>query len=513
MTDSLDNKDTLTTSPAATDAAAPAGTSATALPADLPALPDQPAVSARPVLEPGWLAVDSLDLDAQGVARRDDGKVVFIDGALPGEIVRANVHRKKNNWEQGQLTDIRRESPLRVRPGCPHFGLHAGACGGCKMQHLHASAQVAVKQRALEDNLWHLGKVRPNTLLRPIEGPAWHYRYRARLSVRYVQKKGTTLIGFHERKSRYVADMEICPVLPKTVSAMLMPLRALIDSMDARLTCPQIEVACGDAAGTTQLGVIALVLRHLEPLGEADRGRLRDFAAAHPGVQWWLQPKGPNTVHLLDEAVPALAYELPEFGITMPFRPTDFTQVNPHINRVLVTRALRLLDVQPGERVIDWFCGLGNFTLPLATLAAEVLGIEGSETLVARARQNAAANRQAAGRPWGRTDFVARNLFEMTPAMLVADGRADRWLVDPPREGAFALAKALADLHQQPELRTDGWTPPKRIVYVSCNPATLARDAGLLVHQAGYRCSFAGAVNMFPHTAHVESIAVFDLEG
>ncbi|WP_295544950.1 23S rRNA (uracil(1939)-C(5))-methyltransferase RlmD [uncultured Pseudacidovorax sp.] len=511
MTDSLDDKDTLPTSNAPADTEAFAGVSAASSSSDRIVTPAGPSAVATAALEPGWLAVESLDLEAQGVARRDDGKVVFIDGALPGEIVRANVHRKKNNWEQGQLTDIRRESPLRVRPGCPHFGLHAGACGGCKMQHLHASAQVAVKQRALEDNLWHLGKVRPDTLLRPIEGPAWHYRYRARLSVRYVQKKGTTLIGFHERKSRYVADMLVCPVLPRPVSEMLVPLRTLIDSMDARLTCPQIEVACGDAPGTTQLGVIALVLRHLEPLGEADRERLRAFASAHPGVQWWLQPKGPDTVRLMDEGVPPLAYELPEFGITMPFRPTDFTQVNPHINRVLVSRALRLLAVQPEERVIDWFCGLGNFTLPLATEAREVLGIEGSETLVARARDNASANRSVARRPWGNTDFVARNLFEMTPEMLVADGPADRWLVDPPREGAFALVKALADLHQQPELRTGGWQPPKRIVYVSCNPATLARDAGLLVHQAGYRCSFAGAVNMFPHTAHVESIAVFDL--
>jgi 23S rRNA (uracil1939-C5)-methyltransferase len=216
---------------------------------------------------------------------------------------------------------------------------------------------------------------------------------------------------------------------------------------------------------------------------------------------------------LLEEGGEPLAYGLPEFGITMPFKPTDFTQVNPHINRVLVGRALRLLDVQPDERVIDWFCGLGNFTLPLASRAREVLGIEGSDTLVARATDNYERNRPAVPgrRALATTSFVARNLFEMTPAMLVADGAADKWLVDPPREGAFALAKALADLHQQVELHRGGWAPPKRIVYVSCNPSTLARDAGLLVHQAGYRCTFAGVVNMFPHTSHVESIAVFDL--
>jgi 23S rRNA (uracil1939-C5)-methyltransferase len=464
-------------------------------------------------LPDGWLQVQSLDLDAQGVARKPDGKVIFIDGALPFELVTANTHRKKNNWEQASLTAIHRESSQRVRPGCPHFGLHAGACGGCKMQHLHMGAQVAVKQRVLEDNLWHLGKVKAQTMLRPIEGPSWGYRYRARLSVRHVIKKGQVLIGFHERKSRYVADMQQCPVLPPHVDAMLMPLRALIAGMDARDTCPQIELACGDS-------VTALVLRHLEPLSAGDLARLRAFAAEY-NVQWWLQPKGPDTVKLLDEGGEQLSYALPDFGITMPFKPTDFTQVNPHINRVLVSRALRLLDVQPHERVIDWFCGLGNFTLPLATQAREVLGIEGSEALVARSRENYVLNQAVANdyKALAATEFVARNLFEMTPEMLVADGAADKWLVDPPREGAFALAKALADIEQARigaegagplPAGAEGWTPPKRIVYVSCNPATLARDAGLLVHLAGYQCTAAGMVNMFPHTAHVESMAVFE---
>ena len=464
-------------------------------------------------LPDGWLQVQSLDLDAQGVARKPDGKVIFIDGALPFELVTANTHRKKNNWEQASLTAIHRESSQRVRPGCPHFGLHAGACGGCKMQHLHMGAQVAVKQRVLEDNLWHLGKVKAQTMLRPIEGPSWGYRYRARLSVRHVIKKGQVLIGFHERKSRYVADMQQCPVLPPHVDAMLMPLRALIAGMDARDTCPQIELACGDS-------VTALVLRHLEPLSAGDLARLRAFAAEH-NVQWWLQPKGPDTVKLLAEGGEQLSYALPDFGITMPFKPTDFTQVNPHINRVLVSRALRLLDVQPHERVIDWFCGLGNFTLPLATQAREVLGIEGSEALVARSRENYVINQALANdhKALAATEFVARNLFDMTPEMLVADGAADKWLVDPPREGAFALAKALADIEQARigaegagplPAGAEGWTPPKRIVYVSCNPATLARDAGLLVHLAGYQCTAAGMVNMFPHTAHVESMAVFE---
>jgi 23S rRNA (uracil1939-C5)-methyltransferase len=464
-------------------------------------------------LPEGWLHVQSMDLDAQGVARKPDGKVVFIDGALPFELVTANTHRKKNNWEQASLVAIHRESSQRVRPDCPHFGLHAGACGGCKMQHLHVGAQVAVKQRVLEDNLWHLGKVKAETMLRPIEGPAWGYRYRARLAVRHVIKKGQVLVGFHERKSRYIADMQTCKILPPHVDAMLMPLRALIASLDARDTCPQIELACGDT-------VTALVLRHLEPLSAGDIARLRAFAVEHH-VQWWLQPKGPDTVKLLDEGGEQLSYALPDFGITMPFKPTDFTQVNPHINRVLVSRALRLLDVQPHERVIDWFCGLGNFTLPLATQAREVLGIEGSEALVARSRENYALNQAQAPdhKALAATDFVARNLFEMTPEMLVADGAADKWLVDPPREGAFALAKALADIEQARigaegagplPAGAEGWTPPKRIVYVSCNPATLARDAGLLVHLAGYRCTAAGMINMFPHTAHVESMAVFE---
>jgi 23S rRNA (uracil1939-C5)-methyltransferase len=466
----------------------------------------------QPILPEGWLQVESLDIEAQGVAHKPDGKVVFIEGALPFETVSANTHRKKNNWEQGTVTAIHHESSQRVRPGCPHFGLHAGACGGCKMQHLHVAAQVAIKQRVLEDNLWHLGKVKADTILRPIEGPAWGYRYRARLSVRYVQKKGTVLVGFHERKSRYVADMKVCPVLPAHVSALLLPLRELIGSLDARETCPQIELACGD-------DVTALVLRHLEPLSAGDMEKLGLFSRTHPEVQWWLQPKGPDTIHLLEEGGRQLAYALPDFQIDMPFKPTDFTQVNPKINQVLVSRALRLLDARRTERVIDWFCGLGNFTVPIATQAGEVVGIEGSEVLIKRAVANYETNRDLAGRAdsLAPTQFVARNLFEMTPDLLVADGVADKWLVDPPREGAFALVKALVDLRAQAVARTEAgqapssWMPPRRIVYVSCNPATLARDAGLLVHEAGYRCSAAGVVNMFPHTAHVESLAVFDL--
>lgn len=466
------------------------------------------------------LTVESLDIEAQGIAHRADGKVVFIEGALPFEQVTANVYRKKSSFEKATLLTIYHESSQRVRPACPHFGMHTGACGGCKMQHLHIGAQVAVKQRVLEDNLQHIGKVKADNMLRPIEGPAWAYRYRARLSVRYVRKKGTVLVGFHERKSGYVADMSECHVVPRHVSDMLLPLRTLIGGMDAKETIPQIELACGDE-------VTAMVLRHIEPLSPGDLARLRAFAAANPGVQWWVQSGGLDTVKLLDEAVQELSYGLPEFGVLMPFKPTDFTQVNPHINQVLVSRALRLLGVQPTERVIDWFCGLGNFTLPLATHAREVLGIEGSEVLVARSRENYERNKAASSvRPaLAATKFVARNLFEMTPAMLVRDGAAEKWLVDPPREGAFELFKSLAALHQQivtgvpcddagqqQSLALGDWMPPQRIVYVSCNPATLARDAGVLA-EGGYRCTAAGVVNMFPHTAHVESIAVFERIG
>jgi 23S rRNA (uracil1939-C5)-methyltransferase len=439
-----------------------------------------------------WLKVESLDLDGQGVAHNSEGKVVFIEGALPGELVQVQVHRKKNNWEQASMTALRRDSSQRVTPQCAHFSV----CGGCKLQHLHVSAQVATKQRALEDGLWHLGKVKAERVLRPIEGPAWGYRYRARLSVRFVLKKNKMLVGFHERKSSYVADMDSCEVLPPHLSALLVPLRELLTAMDERDRLPQIEVAVGAQ-------VTALVLRHLEPLGAADLQRLRDFAALHP-VQWWLQSKGPDTVKPLDEGGVALDYQLPEFGINMPFKPTDFTQVNHQINGVLVGQALRLLDVQTHERVIDWFCGLGNFTLPLATKAREVLGLEGSEALVARSRENAALNGLSS-----KTSFIARNLFEITPTELASYGHADKWLIDPPREGAFALAQAVAAVHAEPTLVSD-FKLPQRIVYVSCNPATLARDAGLLVNVAGYRCTAAGAVNMFPHTAHVESMAVFE---
>jgi 23S rRNA (uracil1939-C5)-methyltransferase len=363
------------------------------------------------------------------------------------------------------------------------------------MQHLEPSAQVAAKQRVLEDNLRFIGKVQVSTLLRPIHGPNWGYRYRARLSVRYVVKKSTVLIGFHEKKSGFIADMKSCEILPPSVSAMLMPMRSMIAALSIRDQLPQIELALGDGPNGK---VIVMVLRVMAAPTEEDKALLMAFADEW-GVQWWLQSKGPDTAVPFYPNTHPLYYTLPEFGISMPFKPTDFTQVNHQINRVLVARALRLLDVQPTDRVADLFCGLGNFTLPLATLSQEVIGIEGSDALTERAMANSRHNQLEA-----KTQFFNRNLFTFTLEDLRALKKFDRMLIDPPREGAMEVCNAIASLMQLEPNQC-----PSRVVYVSCNPATLARDAGILV-EAGYVLSQAGVINMFPHTAHVESIAVFD---
>lgn len=432
------------------------------------------------------LKVESLDLEANGVARHD-GKVVFVRGALPGEVVSARIVRRKPRFDVAEIESIERASVLRAAPRCPHFG----TCGGCSMQHVDARAQVAIKQRVLEDTLWHVAKVRAGTVLAPIVGPEWGYRHRARLSVRHVPKKGGVLVGFHERGSSYVADMRTCHVLPPRVAGLLLPLRALVESMSVRDRLPQVEVALGDT-------VLALVFRVLEPPSPADLERLRAFGDTHR-LEVWLQPRGPESIELAwspGGASSDLHYALPEFGLTLPFRPTDFTQVNAAINASLVSRAVRLLDPKPDDTVLDLFCGLGNFTLPLATRAARVVGVEGSASLVARARDAAAASGLAA-----RTEFAIANLFELDAARWQALGRVDRVLVDPPREGALAVARVLAD---------PATARPNRLVYVSCNPATLARDAAVLVHEGGWSLAQAGVVNMFPHTSHVESIAVFE---
>jgi 23S rRNA (uracil1939-C5)-methyltransferase len=428
------------------------------------------------------VTIESIDQEGRGIAHAE-GKVIFIDGALTGEVVTYTPYRKKPSFENAQLLSIIKPSFMRVQPKCIHFGV----CGGCSMQHLDVGAQVAVKQRILEDNLERIGKVEPETMLPPIHGMPWSYRQRARLSVRRVEKKGKTLVGFHEKRSSFVADLTRCEILPPKISALIPKLSELVDGLSIRERLPQIEVACGDK-------VDVLVLRIMEPLTAQDEAALRAFADKY-AIQFWLQPKGPDTCypfHPLD--APPLTYTLPEFGIEMPFAPTEFTQVNHQLNRVMVHRALRLLDPQPGERIADFFCGLGNFTLPIARSGAHVLGIEGSTALVKRAFQGAAHNGLSAN-----ADFRAMNLFEMDETLLSGLGRFDKWLVDPPRDGAVELVKAIT-----PEIA------PRRIVYVSCNPATLARDAAVLVQVHGYVLKKAGVMNMFPQTSHVESIAVFD---
>ncbi|MEW5904557.1 MAG: 23S rRNA (uracil(1939)-C(5))-methyltransferase RlmD [Pseudomonadota bacterium] len=459
--------------------------------------------------------VESIDQEGRGIAH-NDGKVIFIDGAITGELVTYAPYRKKPSFENAQLLNVFKPSGLRVQPKCIHFGV----CGGCSMQHLDVAGQVAAKQRILEDNLERIGKVEPDTILPPIHGLPWGYRQRARLSVRYVLKKGKVLVGFHEKRSSYVADMSRCEILPPKISALIPKLAELVEGLSIRERLPQIEVACGDK-------VDVLVIRNMEPLSAQDEEKVRAFADAH-AIQFWLQPKGPDSCYPFHPLnAPPLTYTLPEFGVEMPFAPTEFTQVNHQLNRVMVHRALRLLDPQPGERIADFFCGLGNFTLPIARSGAQVLGIEGSPALVKRGQQGAAHNGLTAN-----TQFMAMNLFEMNeeelaklgssfasggdaqsgdsqpadhsrkrPASRVTghDRRFDKWLVDPPRDGAVELVKAIT-----PQ------TAPKRIVYVSCNPATLARDAAVLVQVHGYAMKCAGVMNMFPQTSHVESIAVFE---
>ena len=425
--------------------------------------------------------IESLDHEARGITRQE-GKTIFVDGALPGETVEYASFRRKPSYELAHLVSVLTPSPARVEARCPHFGI----CGGCAMQLMEPSAQVAAKQRVLEDGLWHIGRVRPERILPPIFGEPWGYRHRARLAVRKVERKGGVLIGFHEKRSSYIADMTTCAILPPHVSDMLMPLRELIGALSIVERMPQLELAVGEHC-------TALVLRILQPLTEADEKLLRAFADRYQ-VVFYLQPKGPDTAYrFYPEDAPRLSYALPEFALELDFRPTDFTQVNHAVNRILVRRALSLLDPQPGERIADMFCGLGNFTLPIARSGASVVGIEGSSALVKRGRESAVANGLSE-----RVEFGVANLFESTEASLEKLGHFDKMLIDPPREGAVELVKAL------------GANAPGRIVYVSCNPSTLARDAAILVSVKGYRFAAAGVVNMFPHTAHVESIAVFE---
>jgi 23S rRNA (uracil1939-C5)-methyltransferase len=424
--------------------------------------------------------IESLDHEGRGVAHVD-GKVVFIEGALPRERVRYVPSRRKASFDVGHLHDIVRESTDRVAPGCKFFGL----CGGCAMQHASLPLQIAAKQRVLEDNLARIGKVVPEQILPPIAGSAWGYRQRARLSVHYVMKKGGVLVGFREKKSSYVADMTSCEVLPPKVGYLITPLREMLTSLSCRERIPQIEVAIGES-------VTVLVLRVLEPLPAADQDKLRVFADTH-AIQWWQQPKGPETAepwYPLDS--PELTYRLPDFALELKFRPTEFTQVNQGVNRLMVARAMHLLDPQPGETIADLFCGMGNFSLAIASRGANVIGMEGSAALAGRAQENASRNNLSF-----RCRFISADLYTDPAGAMQRLPRVTGMLIDPPRDGAIEVCKLIDE------------TAVERIVYVSCNPATLARDAAVLVETKGYRLRAAGVVNMFPHTAHVESIAVF----
>ena len=427
------------------------------------------------------LAIESLDSEGRGVAR-DEGKVVFVEGALTGETVEARTIRTGSSFDQAETFRVLHSSSGRREPPCPHFR----NCGGCATQHADQRTEMAAKQRSLEDSLQRIGKVQAESLLPIIYGAEWGYRHRARLAVRGLPLPRGALVGFHERKSSYVADMRDCANLPPHISDLITPLRELVTGLDMRERMPQVEIAVGDK-------VDVLVFRNLDPVTEADQEKLRAFADRHR-VSLWLQPKGPDTaVPFHPPEMPDLDYVLPEFGLRIAFRPTDFTQVNHGVNRILVGRAVQLLEPRPGDRIADLFCGLGNFSLPLAAAGATVHGIEGAEELVERARQNAAANGLSS-----RATFEAANLFEVDEAWLAARGPFDKLLIDPPRSGAAEVVKALPD----------AW--PRRIVYVSCDSATFARDAGILVSTRGFRLVSAGVVNMFPHTAHVESIALFE---
>ncbi|CAN1515155.1 TrmA SAM-dependent methyltransferases related to tRNA (uracil-5-)-methyltransferase [Methylophilaceae bacterium] len=438
--------------------------------------------------------IESLDQEGRGVAHVE-GKTIFIDGALPTEKVTFRSHRIKPSYEVANVVDVLKQSNQRVVPRCPHFGL----CGGCKLQHLDFAAQVANKQRLLENDLKHIGKVKPDNMLPPIYGPTWGYRHKARLSVKYVEKKQRVLVGFNEKATRYVADMNSCEVLVPEVSALIAPLQALIVQLSIRDKLPQIELAVGEADLVYGLPVIVLILRIMGELTPSDEALLKAFADEHH-VQIWTQTKGPDTIKPYyplgssTQVLPALKYSLPEFDLTYPFKPNEFTQVNPQINQVMIRRAMQLLAPQANEKIADFFCGIGNFTLPIARSGAQVLGLEGLANLVDRANESAALNGIT------NSQFGVADLFKMTPADLTALGRFDKWLIDPPRDGAFELIKSL-----------DASNSPHRIVYVSCNPATLARDAGVLVNEKGYVLKVAGVINMFPHTSHVESIASFEL--
>lgn len=425
--------------------------------------------------------VDITDLshDGRGIARID-GKAVFVSGALPGERVRLRVAARHRHFDEARVEDVLVRSPLRVEPRCPHFG----TCGGCALQHLSVEGQIAAKQRVLAENFERIGKVEPQAWLEPLSDAAWGYRRKGRLSVKWVAKKDKALVGFREENPRFVADLSVCHTLLPAVGERIGEISALIGGLEARREIAQIEIAAGD-------GAVALVFRHLIPLGEADRAALVAFGQRH-GIAILLQPKGPDSVHPLWPERIALSFRIPASEVELAFRPLDFVQVNAGMNQRMIARALDLLDPGPDDAVLDLFCGLGNFTLPIARRAGRVVGVEGEAGLVARAAENAERN------------GIANAHFHA--ADLAADQRGAAWtredyglmLLDPPRSGAAELLDYLPR------------KSVRRLVYVSCHPGSLARDAGTLVHRHGFTLRQAGVMDMFPHTAHVESIALFE---
>ncbi len=434
------------------------------------------------------VVIESVDFEGKGIARVE-GKTVFVDGALAGEKVRIEIVRRKPSFDKAKIIEVLEASSERITPECPNYGM----CGGCSMQHISFEEQIRVKQQVLIDNLTYIGKVGAEEIIPPLKGVPWGYRHRGRLSARYVMKKGGALVGFREKSGAYVADMHECKVLPVHVSNLIDPLRELVGALSIKDRIPQIEVAVG-------VQVTILLFRNMEALSADDGALLKQFAdkytLADNVLQIWLQPKGPDSCYpFYPLEAPKLSYEIKPFAIEMPYYPTEFTQVNPYINEQMVGLAMELLDPQANEVIADFFCGIGNFTLPIARLAKQVMGIEGADALVKRAKQNADYN--------GLGDKVAYqvcNLFTVDAKWVQELGQFDKWLIDPPRDGAFELIKSIT-----PQ------SAPQRIVYVSCNPATLARDAHELVNVHGYKLRKAGIMNMFPHTSHVESIALFEL--
>ncbi len=439
--------------------------------------------------EPQRIVIHALSHEGRGIGRLA-GKIAFVDGALPGEIVDAQFTRRRSQYDELRLLQLVQASEDRVVPPCPHFEV----CGGCVMQHLAPEAQRRHKQSVLLEHLQHQAglSVDDFELLPPLYEPVdTGYRRKARLAVRYVQKKGGALVGFRERHSGFITDMDSCAVLTPVVSALLPALRALCSDLEARFDIPQFELAVGESAPLSGPDRVVLIVRHMAPLTGTDLDKMRDFAEQH-SIQWYLQSGGPQTVKQFwpETDQDRLYYHLPAYDLRMAFHPTDFTQVNGEINKRMIDLALQFLDLSPDDRVLDLFCGLGNFTLPIARHAGQVTGVEGSQEMVERGAENARAN------GIDNVSFHAADLSAELSGLHWAQQEYDRILLDPPRSGALELVSRIAEFNAA------------KVVYISCNPATLARDAAELVRQ-GYTLRSAGIMDMFPHTAHVESIAVF----